>query len=122
MKNKKTILSSIVILIIILGAFIFNSQRISYTKEFTYHPKYKNMQVQKSESAKRDNLGNAVYKVKGTKYKSYLKGYKRVLEKDGWKIIKDNNLENIEAKKDGHITKINVVDAKDHLIVLVWTK
>lgn len=122
MKNKKIIYSILVIILIIVGIISVNLRKIKYTKEFTYLPQYKNMKVDKYEPTKEEQFGNAVYKVENEDYDTYLKKYEKVLKKDGWKINKDEKPSTIEAEKGKHIVKINVVDSKESLIVLIWTK
>lgn len=122
-KKSKVIISSSVTIIILFAVLvgILNS-KVKYTKEFSYLPQCKEMKLEQSEPGKDDQFGNAVYKVKNEGYDTYLKKYEKVLKKDGWKINKDEKPSSIEAEKDKHILRINVVDSKDSLTVLIWTK
>lgn len=125
MQNKKKLITisalvSIVV-ITIIGIYIY-SQRLTYTKEFTYLPEVRGMKVEKYEKPKDSQFGNAIYKIEGKRYKSFLPKYKKFLVKDGWKITKEKSPENLEATKDNHVAKLNVVDSKEGLTILIWTK
>ncbi|KEI16747.1 hypothetical protein [Clostridium haemolyticum] len=122
MKNKKILYSIIAIIVIITGIFIFNSRKITYTKEFTYLPQYKNMRVEKCQPVKDNQFGNAVYKLEGVDYKKFINNYVKILKRDGWTVVKENKPEDIEVKKDKHIAKIHAVDSKDYVTILIWTK
>lgn len=122
MRNKKILYSIVAIIIVIVGIAAFNSRKITYTKEFTYLPQYKNMTVDKYQEPKNNQFGNAIYKLKGVQYKEALNGYEKILKRDGWKITKDNKPEHIEAQKSNHIVKINAVDSKGYITILIWTK
>lgn len=122
MKNRKILYSIIAIILIIIGIFIFNSRKITYTKEFSYLPQYKNMKVEKCQSVKDNQFGNAIYKLEGVEYKDFIDNYGKVLKRDGWTIIKENKPEDIEVKKDKHIAKIHAVNCKDYVTILIWTK
>ena len=122
MKNKKIITGVLALIIIVTAVVIFNLTKITYTKEFSYLPKYKNMLVNKYEPSKNEQFGNAVYYVSNGDYEKFLTKYQKVLEKDGWKITVDKKPENLEATKDKHIVRINVVNSKEKLMLLIWTK
>lgn len=124
MKNKKNLYGILaLVLILVVGSIaIYSSRKITYTKEFEYIPKYKNMVSEKYEPAKDGAFGNAVYYVDGVKYEDYLKNYQKLLERDGWKVEKDNKPNDMELTKGEHILRINAVNSKDKLIVLLWTK
>ncbi|WP_032122646.1 hypothetical protein [Clostridium amazonitimonense] len=123
MKNKKILYSVMgIILIIIIGVVSFNSRKITYTKEFGYLPQYKNMKVEKYQPSEKEQFGNAIYKLEGVEYKNFINNYGKILKRDGWTIVKENKPEDIEVKKDNHVVKIHVVDSKDYLIILIWTK
>lgn len=122
-KKSKVIISSIVAITILVVAVVgVLNNKVKYTKEFSYLPQCKEMKLEQSEPGKDDQLGNAVYKVENEDYDTYLKKYEKVLKKDGWKINKNEKQSSIEAEKDKHIARINVVDSKDSLTVLIWTK
>lgn len=122
MKNRKILYSIIGIIIVIVGVIGFNSRKITYTKEFTYLPQYKNMKVEKYQKVQNNQFGNAVYKLQRAQYKEALNGYEKILKRDGWTIVKENKPEDIEVKKEKHIAKIHAVNSKDYVIILVWTK
>lgn len=122
MKNKKWILT-IITLGIITAALIFNmNNRVKYTNEYPYLPTYKNLQVDKYELPKNGQFGNAIYYVKESKYDNFLLEYQKIFVKDGWKITSDKKPESFEAVKGEHIAKVNAVNSKDKIIVLIWTK
>lgn len=121
--KKKSIIISLICMAIIVGIiFLFNSQKIVYTKEYNYLPQYKNMIVDKYEPSKNDQFGNAIYKLKGVDYNDFLNKYEKVLVRDGWKVTGGKKPENIEVTKGEHIAKINAVNSKDYITILIWTK
>ncbi|HEY8890088.1 MAG TPA: hypothetical protein VIM70_07510 [Clostridium sp.] len=124
MKNKKIITGILALIIIVIATvvIILNLSKVTYTKEFRYLPKYKNMLVNKFEPSKGEQLGNAVYYVSNGDYEKYLTKYQKVLEKDGWKITVDKKPVSIKTTKEKHIATINVVNADKKLMILIWTK
>lgn len=123
MKNKKILYGTIIgIIIVIIVVFAFNSRKMTYTKEFTYLPQYKSMKVDKYQPTKNNQFGNAVYKLQGAQYKQALNDYEKILKRDGWKITKDGKPEHVEAEKSNHVVKINAVDSKGYVTILIWTK
>ena len=122
--KKRTIIICAVALVLIVTAVvvIFNLTKVTYTKQFSYLPKYNNMQVDKYTPPKGNQFGNAVYNVANGDYNSFLTNYEKVLQKDGWKITLDKKPANIEATKAKHIVRINVVKAKAKLAMFVWAK
>lgn len=125
MRNKKGLvivgLATICVVMTII-IFLNNNSKVSYTKEFAYLPKYKNMQVETFEDTKDGQFGNAVYTLKGVKYKTFLSKYEKVLIRDGWKVAEDKKPESIEVTKGDHIARINAVDSKSYITILLWTK
>lgn len=122
MKNKKILAGVVALVIIVAAIVIYNLNKVTYTKEFTYLPQYKSMQAQKYQKPKGNQFGNAIFKVEGVKSNDYFDNYKKILKKDGWTIVKENKPTYMEAKKDKHIAKINIMDAKSYLNILIWSK
>lgn len=122
MENKKPLIIIVILAVIAIIAITTYSQRVTYTEEFTYLPQIKGMEIEKYEEAKDDQFGNAIYKIQGEKYEDFLTKYEKILSKDGWKITEENKPENLEATKGEHIARINVVDSKEDLMILLWSK
>jgi len=121
-KSKKIIIGAIALAIIAAIIVAFNLTKVTYTKEFNYLPQYTDMKVVQFTPPKNEQFGNAVYYVSNEDYQKFLTNYQKVLQRDGWKITQDKKPENLEATKDKHIVRINVVNAKGKLTVLIWTK
>lgn len=125
MKNKKILfgVAAIVVAIIVVATVVvYNLNKVTYTKEFSYFPQYKGMKVQKYQPAKNKEFGNAIFKVEDVKYKDFLNNYESILKKDGWNIVKAAKPMDLEAKKNGHIVRIHVLDSKGYLTVLIWSR
>ncbi len=124
MKKKKTIIAiiiPIIIIAILIIAYTVYKFKVSNLKEFTYIPEIESTKIERFEPSKDGNFGNASYKVKGD-YNTYLVNYKKQLEKDGWKISSEKEKSFLEAKKDEHVLRIQVVNTKGELTVLLWSK
>lgn len=122
MKKKKIAYGVMFMLIIIGGIFILYSNGVRYTNEFVYLPKYKSMKADTYQPIQENQFGNAVYTLKKVKYENFLANYEKVLLKDGWQVTQDKKPESIEVTKGEHIARINAVNSKDYITILIWTK
>lgn len=117
-------MKKILILALVLATLTITgcSQKVSYLEEFSYLPGVTGMKVDQFEEAEGDGFANAIYKIKDEDYEDFLDKYEEILLKDGWEIAEENKPENLEATKDDHIARINVVDSKEELMILIWAK
>ena len=115
MRNKLIVTVLIISILAITGC----SPKVTYLEEFSYLPAVEGMEVDDFEEAKGDGFGNAIYKIADEDYEDFLDKYEEILVKDGWEITEENKPENLEATKDNHTARINVVDINEELQVSV---
>lgn len=119
--NNKLVLALLSMLLVTLTV-TGCSANVSYLDEFAYLPAVEGMEIEDYEEAEGDNFGNAIYKIEREDYEDFLANYEEILAEDGWEIVEDDKPEHLEATKDDHVARINVVDGEDELTILLWGK
>ncbi|OFI05809.1 hypothetical protein CLOACE_15040 [Clostridium acetireducens DSM 10703] len=78
---KKKLISILAIFALILILVIYNNNKIIYTKQFTYLPKYNDVKLENFEKPRKEQIGTATYKIKDSKSQNVMNDYFKKLKK-----------------------------------------
>lgn len=100
-----------------------NNGQIAYTEEFDYIPKHEAMVLDShAEAEEADQFSDALYKLDGVNFDTFLEEYQTLLEKDGWEITEDKKPISISAQKDERVAVFLLSESDSGILMMVLAR
>lgn len=99
------------------------NNNITYTEEFDYIPKHEAMALDSyAEAEAADQFSDALYKLNGVNFDTFLEEYQTILEKDGWEITEDKKPISISAQKGERIAVFLLSESDGGILMMVLAR
>ncbi|WP_425449053.1 hypothetical protein [Dethiothermospora halolimnae] len=114
---------TLIIMFLLVTTIISCGSNTDYTKEFSYLPKYENMELEKVIEPNNDSeYSTATYIISDANREAVMEGYEKVLHSDNWKTTYDNKPNLITVEKEEHEATIMAYQEENNVKLAIAIK